>query len=903
MKKVVMVLVMLAWSAQAWAWGQVDSERVRVLYPRPELTPYAERVAREAEAALDALGPLFSGVRPVVVRLEPTLDWFNAYATTFPRPTVELLAPAPASDVIDLRSRSITHLLLVHELTHTQQLSFGELPGGRRPLRLGLALERMPRLPPAWFTEGVATYMESRFTSGGRLDWAYTQGLLNTVFESDDPPDLADAGLYSYLDWPGWQTRYLLGARFVAYLVEQYGWTKVLETLRQYNAGLLPPAFSAAWRRATGTSLAQVWDDWVTVERRRAAAFAREARSYEVVAEKGGMPSLSPDGRWLAYVKEGWVEVALVEGGTPRRLARIRPQRLGWKDSRTLLYSRYVPEGKGAISDVFELDTDTGRERRVTRGLHARLAAPAPDGCFYYTRDRMGEAAAVLRHCTDGETTVWTARNGEHPLGLAVSPGGRVALAVWHRGDVDLALLEDGRLRYLAAGRLGVEPPAPLPDPCAIKATELGPCLPRGRPMHVDPAWQDEDHIVFRAGEPGVYELFRIELPTGRIERLSHSRGGFLGAAPGAYGWFAAELGPEGPRIVRLRPEPESVTLSGEGRYILLVNEAGEAPPRNAERVPAKPAPPPTRRAPPTTEKKLPLKRRAYEPLSSLKPYGWMPTNFSIATKPPYLGLELSLFGLDASEVYSYRAVVGYDPDLTGTPFGAYAHLVAGIGAGVDLAGPTAPLGFTIRAGAWPAGGEVAFGVVPGLASAGNWDRWSWSARFEAGPVWSAKAGWRVDYRGFLRAAREDRDPWGYLIGGGYGSGYVSAGRAWGVAGAAWRPEPQSPFALEARLLGGYASPVLLGGGLLENALAIEARVRYKLETAWRTMDGWMALERITLAPATHVRYEPTTNLLGFGADLGVYTDAVVFYTAPLPLGLRAGWDGDWWWRVELGAW
>jgi len=161
MKRTAVVLALLAWAAQAWAWQQIESERVRVLYPDQALAPYAEEVLLEAEAALDVLEPLF-GPREgrVVLRVNHAVDWFNAYATPVPRRTVELLAPVPAGPLIDLRSPSVTYLLLVHELTHTRQLTYRELPGGRRPVRLGLVTELSAPMPPAWFVEGVATYME-----------------------------------------------------------------------------------------------------------------------------------------------------------------------------------------------------------------------------------------------------------------------------------------------------------------------------------------------------------------------------------------------------------------------------------------------------------------------------------------------------------------------------------------------------------------------------------------------------------------------------------------------------------------------------------------------------------------------------------------------------------------------
>ncbi len=889
-----LALLLLAWPAQAWQVA--EGPRVRVLYPRPELASYATGLVREAEAALDVLAPLFGdGAQPVVVRLNPTVDWFNAYATTFPRPTVELLAPLPAGDLIDLRSASVSYLLLVHELTHTQQLGFDELPGGRKPLRLGLASERMPRMPPAWFTEGVATFMESRFTAGGRLDWALTQGLINTLMLGDDPPDLADVSLYTYRDWPGGLGKYLLGVRFVQFLVERYGWEAVLETLRQYNARLLvPPPFAAAWERASGVPLAQAWKAWTASEREHARAYADAADRYPVLADEGTTPALSPDGDRIAYASKGWILVRGLRAGPPKRLVPARPQRLWWRDERTLLYSRYVREGDGVASDVFLLDVDSGRETRLTRGLHARLAAPAPGGCFYFVQGRMGAPARLRLSCGEANRTVWEAAAGEQPVGLAVSPGGQVALAVWREGRVDLALVEDGELRYLAEGRLQVEPPAPPPSPCAGKAAGLGPCPARAGYQHLDPHWADEDTLLFRADEAGVYELYRFGFKGGRIDRLTRSLGGFTAAAVRGEALVAAELGPEGPRIVRVEATPEPVGRLTGARYLLFV---GDRPAPGAV-MPQRPLGGTPRR--PLTKPPQPaVQHRRYAPWASLAPYGWMPTGLSPAATPPYFGLEVSLYGLDDTGVYSYRAALGFDPRLGGAPLGAYAYVQAGVGAGVDLAGPTSPLGFTLRAGAWPAGSEVGFGALPGLASAGYWDRWNWHAAVEAGPVWSATRGWWLEGRGFVRSGREERDPWGYLKRGFYAGAYAGRGYAWGLAGAAAAPW-EAPLVLEGRVYGGR-NPPPLSGPLVARDLTLEGRVRYRFEPELRSQDGWLALERVTLAPGLRVHRDAAG--WGYGAELGLYADGTLFYFMPLPLGVRGGWDGGWWWRLELGAW
>ncbi len=877
--------------ALAAGWGQVESERVLVLYPHERLAEYARRVLLEAEAALAVLDPLF-GPRQgrVVVRIDDSTDVFNAYATPLPRRTVELLAPAPAGGVIDLRTPSISYLILVHELTHAQQLTFRELPGGRLPPRLGLVLELSAPMPPAWFVEGIATYMESRFTSGGRLDWAYTQGLINALLEGDRFPDLAEMGLYTYRDWPGGQTRYLLGVRFVHHLIEKHGWKAVLETLRQYNTGVVaPPSFAAAWKRANGGSLTSEWRDWVGRERRRSAAYAGAGRSgFEFVA-KGRDPAFSPDGGRIAYWNEGFVWVADRDGSGARRLAPVHPQRIWWADENTLIYSRYFREGDGVASDIFALDVASGRETRLTRGRHALLAAPAPGGCAYFVRERAGEAATLGRWCAGKVETIWRAPEGEHLLELAVSPEGRVALSVSRDGAVDLALLEAGRLRYPLPGRIRVSPPADPPDPCAGGGGSLGCCYRRNGYQHLRPLWDGEEALLFTGDERGVFDLYRLEPASGRVTRLGVFLGGAVGVAAHGGAYLVSEPGPDGYNINRIRVAEEDVAVvapedqAGPGSCSWQ-KVSGDA------------------RSPDRDESPLRPRYGRYVPWSSLKPYGWLPTGFSVHPRWPYVGFEASVYGLDDSQVYSYRAAFGYDPVARGLTRGAYAYLETGVAAGVDLLGPTAPLGFTLRAGTWPAAGEIVFGVIPGLASAGSWDRWSWRAGLQAGPVWSAGSGWRLGHAGFVRAARAERDAWGYLTRGGYGGVFGGNGYLWGVAGAAreWRG---FPLVLEGRVIGGAAAAPLVGSVPLGDAVAVEARVRYGVETRWRSEDGWLALERVTVAPGIHGRYEPAGGRLGYGASLGVYADTALFYFAPLPLGVRGGWDGGWWWRLELGAW
>ncbi|HEX7022011.1 MAG TPA: hypothetical protein VF171_04070, partial [Trueperaceae bacterium] len=301
-----LLALLFALSPAAFATREVVAPHLRVLYDDPALSEYAQRAAANAERALAALAPLWGPERErVTLTLDASTDVFNAFARVLPHPGVTLRPLFPTEDELAYGARDPLYLLLLHELTHVQQLNYGALPPGEAGLPdLGLVGEDLAP-PPSWFLEGVATYLESTLATGGRLQDARTRGLLQSLALSGRWPTLAEAGLVTFEDWPGGETRYLLGAAFIDHLVRHYGWDAILATLRAYNARVLTGTFAGAWRQATGTSLFEEWDAWHAEIRAAARARATNARPGRLLTHTGWStsgPAVSPDGKHLAWV-------------------------------------------------------------------------------------------------------------------------------------------------------------------------------------------------------------------------------------------------------------------------------------------------------------------------------------------------------------------------------------------------------------------------------------------------------------------------------------------------------------------------------------------------------------------------------------------------------------------------
>ena len=149
----------------------IATPHFRVLHP-PFLESYARRVAAAAERIRAGVLTIVGndpGLTYILVGDET--DDFNGYALPGPYPFIRVYASFPAPSDIVAQWQDVLVALVGHEFTHVAHLStrdsvreglrsvFGAVPG---------LLEA--RVPPAWFVEGYAIYLESTITTGGSRD-------------------------------------------------------------------------------------------------------------------------------------------------------------------------------------------------------------------------------------------------------------------------------------------------------------------------------------------------------------------------------------------------------------------------------------------------------------------------------------------------------------------------------------------------------------------------------------------------------------------------------------------------------------------------------------------------------------------------------------------------------------
>ncbi|RIH88120.1 TolB family protein [Calidithermus roseus] len=597
-----LVLVALG-SARAQLIGEVPLQQVvtphfTVIHP-PRLEGYARRVATTAEAVRGAVAGIVGNQPPhTYILVGDETDKFNGFASVFPYPIIRIYATFPQPGLIGVQWQDVLQVLLVHEYAHIAHLTthaddplsqfLGRYPGSNTA-----------RIPPAWFIEGYAVYLESTLTSGGRVADSTTRTLRAQIAREGEWPTLSDAGIGPLERYPGGNTRYSFGGGFVAYLVDKYGEEGLREVIRTYNDTGFD--FSEAWQIALGRRLEPLWEEWKEREVVRAKAEAEALRKTGLPqAERlsaGSSPAWRSDGllAWWqgSSVRVGWADRRQAVTPFPA-FVRLpgRPDRLSWDKEGNLVYSRVVQQGGTSYGELFRLEP-SGQEVRLTRGARASDAVAEGD-CILYVR-RGFEGSVLRRWCSGQDEEVYTPPQEWQLFHPAPGPGGSIAISVWRPGGfLDIALLREGRLEFVTSDFF----------------------------QDWWPNWNPLGQLVFASDRRGSSQLYRVQ--DGRLYQLTAEPGGVFNVSYSSQGVVFASYGGKGLEIKRLEKLPEGLEVGAlqPSSPEALALEGGQSYP--------------------------------VEPYSpNLLPLYWLPIG------PGAYGLGATLYGSDVASIHNYRIGLG----------------------------------------------------------------------------------------------------------------------------------------------------------------------------------------------------------------------------------------------------
>ena len=203
-------------------WRTIHTEHFRVHF-RPDYRARAVEAAREAERAYRLLSSELHAPRGIIdLTLSDDVDAANGFTTVFPSNRFTIFLTPPVTDPGLQNYDSWERLVIVHELTHVFHLDRSRGLWGTLQSIFGRVPGFFPnQYQPSWVIEGLATYYESRFTTGGRADGTFHREIVAADAAAGRARSPWNALYFSR--WPDGLGPYAYGSRFWDYLARTTG--------------------------------------------------------------------------------------------------------------------------------------------------------------------------------------------------------------------------------------------------------------------------------------------------------------------------------------------------------------------------------------------------------------------------------------------------------------------------------------------------------------------------------------------------------------------------------------------------------------------------------------------------------------------------------------------------------
>ncbi len=405
---------------------------------------------------------------------------------------------------------------------------------------------------PSWFAEGVAQYQ----IPGLNYDnWdAHRDMMLRTAVLEGKMLSFDQMGSFGK-NSIGNERAYNQGYAFVGFLAERYG----LDVLREISVAMKTPwrfSFSRAMQKATGKSGYALYDEWKTWLEENYAWRTREIKANEragELIEKSGIgnfyPRWSADGTRLAYLTSGGQDylsftslvVRDMSSGKVKAIKGGVRTAFDWSaDGRYFIYAKKTDTNKygSRYFDLYLYDTETRKEKRLTRDARAHSPSFSPDmkwAACVINADGTQNLARINLETLELEPLTGFYQ-GEQVFTPRWSPDGERILYSYTRGE--------GRKLALMS--------------LADRSVEL---LELPGPDNRDAVWADAGRsIYFSSSKTGIFNVYKLDLKTRQVQALTNVLGGAF------MPWFSPDSGlvfasffAEGYKIARIRnPEPVS---------------------------------------------------------------------------------------------------------------------------------------------------------------------------------------------------------------------------------------------------------------------------------------------------------------------------------------------------------
>jgi Tol biopolymer transport system component len=373
---------------------------------------------------------------------------------------------------------------------------------------------------PMWFAEGMAQYQRG----GLNYDtWdTHRDMILRTAVMEDKLLSLTEMGFFGKNSL-GNERVYNQGYGLTLYIAHHYG-EEVLKDLARSMRSPWRISFSGAVKRVLGKSEEELYQEWVGWIRKGYiqgnGISDRDIVQGKILEERGAgnfHPVFSPDGQRVAYIsnrgRDYLSKLSLrlydFKTGKSHKLVGSVPSPVSWShDSKKLVYAKKTARtGQGSMYfDLYTYDLESKKEKRLTRLQRANQPDWSPDGSrIVCVVQRDGTSNLAILN-SDGKKfhKITAFMNGEKiytPRWLR--DGKRIVFAVSFNAQQgrDIAVIDSTGSGFDYLVRSAHDERDPVPGP-------------------------EDGSLVYSSDRSGIFNLYSLDINTGKESRITDVRGG-----------------------------------------------------------------------------------------------------------------------------------------------------------------------------------------------------------------------------------------------------------------------------------------------------------------------------------------------------------------------------------------
>jgi Tol biopolymer transport system component len=493
------------WLDPALKWKTMETPHFSIHY-YDEIKETAVRFAPIAEEVHATMSKVFQYApdRRTQVVLLDTSDYPNGFTDVFMYPCVTLYITDFSSNLNPYKYDDYLRFLFIHEYSHVLHLSIAEGRMGWLQKLFGQTI--FPNAVEPWYMiEGIATYMETQYSKGGRGADPRWEMLLRMDVLEDNLKTLDQASVTS-VRWPTGKIRYLYGVKFIEYLCKTYGEDKLIYLAHHYGDLFIPFGLNQAFLYIYGKNSWLLWDEWLAYEKNKylqqktSLGDTLRPRLLTTSGYYHAKPKWDKEGRYIYYLEVGadeYSEIRRVEPSSEKNEKVIE----GLVMDDNFCFS---PDGKAIIfaksdiyknyyhyKDICRFDLEKKELSRLTDGLRATDPALSPDGkTLTYILNDKGTRRVKIGDRVFGD-------QDEQYFSPVYSPDGKYLTVVKRPEDIFLIYPDSGAERRLTEGA----------NPCFSP---------------------DGKFILYESDRTGIVNLYAHELKTGKTFQITNALGGAM---------------------------------------------------------------------------------------------------------------------------------------------------------------------------------------------------------------------------------------------------------------------------------------------------------------------------------------------------------------------------------------